>query len=123
MNEVRLDPREEKEFDTLRRMGRKLHVPIPEAKWKLEVFLGEQLVQSYEARSHSWVRNAYNMLFSELAAVNADDAAFGAGKLNIKDSGGTIREAGNPIAHKYDLSVMFAGIGYMGKQEVSRMAL
>jgi len=96
MKNVTLDPIEEREYASLREMGQRLHVPIPEAKWKLEVFLRGNLVQSYEARSHSWTRNAYNILFSNLAEVQVNSiAAFEGGKINIKTIGGTIEESTN----------------------------
>jgi len=97
MKRVTLNPEEEKDFELLRKMGRKLHVPIPEAKWKLEVFLRGNLIQSYEARSHSWTRNAYNMMFSNLAGKDGSDVTFEAGKLSAKDTGGTIYGAAGPI--------------------------
>ena len=87
MKNVTLVPSEERDFAELRKMGAKLHVPILEAKWKLEVFLRGNLVQSYEARCHSWTRNAYNELFSSIVAKNGSDAAFEGGKLNIKEIG------------------------------------
>ena len=98
MKRVTLNPEEEKDFELLRKMGRKLHVPIPEAKWKLEVFLRGNLIQSYEARSHSWTRNAYNMMFSELAGKDGADVTFEAGKISAKDTGGVIYGAAGPIS-------------------------
>lgn len=84
---------EEKEYEQLRKLGQKLHVPIPETKWKLEVLLGGKIVQIYEARSHSWVRNAYNLLFCQLACKAPSPANYGSGELGIKDTGATVRGA------------------------------
>lgn len=113
MKQVTLNPIEEREFDELRRMGQKLHVPIPEAKWKLEVLMGGKIVQSYETRSHSWTRNAYNLLFSQLAGKNCDDAAtFEGGKLNGRDTDGNVWHGNFPGAISRDGSADDTTYGY-----------
>lgn len=88
-----LDTKEEQQYERLRKLGQELHIPIPEAFLTLEVFDKDgKLIQRHHQRSHSWVRNAYNMMFSQLAAKNGNGGAvFGAGFLNIKDTGGTVR--------------------------------
>lgn len=112
MNDVKLDPKEERAFDALRKLGQKLHVPIPEAKWKLEVLLGGKVVQSYEARCHSWTRNAYNTLFSALAGVDGDDAVWGGGNVNIKNPAGVVDEGPYPICADRTFSFLTASKGY-----------
>ena len=99
-----LDPREEAEFETLRLMGQRLHVPIFEAFWVMEVMDREGgPVQSLRQRSHSFVRNAYNHLLSQLAAKNGDGGAvFGGGFINIKDTAGTVQTGGLPILTGHD---------------------
>lgn len=81
-----LDPKEEQQFAELKKLARKLHVPIPEVFIELEVFDKDgKLIQRHHQRSHSWVRNAYNMLFSQLAGKGCTATGFGAGKISIKD--------------------------------------
>jgi len=113
MKQVTLDPKEEAQFEELNRLGAKLHVPIPQARWKLEVFLRGNLIQSYEARCHSWTRNAYNTLFSALAAVNGDDAGWGGGNVNIKSPAGVVDEGPYPICADRNSSFLTAGKGYI----------
>ena len=107
-----LDPREEAEFETLRLMGQHLHVPIFEAFWELEVMdRGGRPVQSLRQRSHSFVRNAYNHLLSQLAAKNGDGAVFGGGNINIKDTSGSVRTGGLPILTGHDSNSSNDAIG------------
>ena len=92
---------EEALYDQLKKLGRKLHIPTPEAFWELEVQnRNGEVVQCLKQRSHSWVRNAYNLIFSTLAGKDLDDSTFGAGKLSLKDVGGAIRHGdSNGIAY------------------------
>jgi hypothetical protein len=84
--------KEEKKYQELRKLGQELHIPIPEAFWTLEVFDKKgKLIQKHRQRSHSWVRNAYNLLFYELAGKALKDSVFGAGHLNIKDTAGNLQ--------------------------------
>ncbi|GAH54393.1 unnamed protein product, partial [marine sediment metagenome] len=94
MIETKLDPKEEREYAKLRKLSQKLHIPIPEAFLTLEVFdKNGRVIQRHRQRSHSWVRNVYNLMFSQLAGKDIDDAAvFGAGKLNYKVTGGAIKQ-------------------------------
>ena len=86
-----LDAKEEREAKRLREIACRLHIPMPEAFWTLEVFDKDgKLLQKHKQRSHSWTRNAYNTLFCQMASLNARDLTFGAGKLSIKDTGGVI---------------------------------
>ena len=80
MPETELDPKEEQKYEELRKLGQELKIPISEAFLTLEVFDKDgKLIQKHRQRSHSWTRNAYNALFSNLASVNLDDDTFGAG--------------------------------------------
>jgi len=91
-----LDTKEERHYKRLRELGQKLGIPIPEAFLTLEVFDKDgKLIQRHHQRSHSWTRNAYNVLFSNLACVNPDDDTFGAGKLSGKDTGGVVKHGDN----------------------------
>ena len=91
MIETKLDPKEEREYAELRKLSQKLHILTPEAFLTLEVFdKNGRVIQRHRQRSHSWVRNAYNLMFSQLAGKDIDDADFGAGKLNYKETDGGI---------------------------------
>jgi len=83
---------EELRYTQLRKLGQELHIPIPEAFWELEVFDEEgKLIHRHKQRSHSWVRNAYNLLFCQLASKDASNSTYGAGYLNGKETDGTLR--------------------------------
>lgn len=88
---------EEKKFQQLRKLGQELHVPIPEHFVELEVRDKDgKVIQTLKQRSHSWSRNAYNLLLAQMASKNLNDAGvFGAGLLSIKETGGVIRDAAN----------------------------
>jgi len=107
-----VDTKEEQNYKRLRKLGQELHIPIFEAFLELEVRDKEgKVIQRHRQRSHSWVRNAYNLMFCQLAAKDADDDTFEAGKLNIKDTGGLVRSGAYPlyIAHSATISVDVAG--------------
>jgi hypothetical protein len=90
MNKANYD--EEALYDQLKRLGRKLHIPTPEAFWELEVRdKNGDVVQRLKQRSHSWVRNAYNLIFATLAGKDLDDSTFGPGKLSLKDTSNVMR--------------------------------
>ncbi len=96
---------EDKDWKQLKRLANKLGVPITEAFWTLEVFDGcGKPIYKKKMRSHSWVRNAYNNLFSNMAAKDGSDSTFGAGKLSVKDTGGTVRYGTRPMVLQYNVS-------------------
>ena len=108
-----LDTKEEQQFAELKKLARKLHVPIPEVFLELEVFDKDgKLIQRHRQRSHSWVRNAYNMLFCQLAGKDASDDTFGAGKLNIKDTTDTLRYLARAIGQHTGFTLDDPGYGY-----------
>ncbi|MBA7548235.1 hypothetical protein ES705_40683 [subsurface metagenome] len=83
--------KEEQKYERLRKLGQELHIPVPEAFWEFEVFdRSGKLIQRHRQRSHSWTRNAYNLLLGQMAAKNLDDATFEAGKLSLKQTSGAI---------------------------------
>lgn len=85
---------EEKKYEQLRKLGQELHIPIPEHFIELEVTDKDgKVIQHLKQRSHSWVRNAYNLLLSQMASKNLDSGAgeYGAGYLSIKDMLGVIK--------------------------------
>jgi len=83
-----LDPKEERKYKRLRKLAQELHIPIPEAFWELEVRDKDgKVIQRLRQRSHSWTRNAYNLMFAQLAGKDLDDSSFGAGYLSLKNTG------------------------------------
>ncbi|GAJ13452.1 unnamed protein product, partial [marine sediment metagenome] len=63
-----LDLKEERQYERLKKLGRELHIPIPEHFLTMEVFDKDgKLIQRHHQRSHSWVRNAYHLLFCQFA--------------------------------------------------------
>ena len=55
-------------------------------------------------RCHSWVRNTYNQIMACLGSLNLSDASpnWGTGFMNVKDTGGTIRNGSTPGFNNYD---------------------
>ena len=84
--------KEERKYKQLRKLGQELHIPVPETFWEFEVTLDGKVIQRHKQRSHSWVRNAYNLLISQMSSKNASDASpnWGGGYINIKDTDGYI---------------------------------
>ncbi|MBA7675728.1 hypothetical protein ES703_83965 [subsurface metagenome] len=121
---------EEQQYEQLRKLAQELHIPIPEAFWELEVRDKDgNIIQRHRQRSHSWTRNAYNLLFSQLAAKDGDDDTFGTGKLNLKDIAGAVKYADAPIcvsvwergevaAHSCDTEEVFGYRGAAGAGDV-----
>lgn len=111
--------REEQKYRELRRLGQELHLPIPEAFWELEVRTRDgRIIQHLKQRSHSWVRNAYNAMFCQLAGKDASDTTFGAGKISGKDTGGAVRTFSRALGTDYNGScdglTPGTGHGYRG---------
>ncbi|WP_041343554.1 hypothetical protein [Dehalococcoides mccartyi] len=106
---------EERLYEELRRLGQRLHIPISETFWELEVKDGSgKVVQRLRQRSHSWVRNAYNMMFCYLAGKDLSNGSFGASYLSLKETGGAVRYGGSPVCLRSDSSVDSTSMGYRG---------
>ena len=87
------DPKEEQKYNQLSKLAQELHVPMPQAFIELEVFDKDgKLIESHRQRSHSWTRNAWNMMFCGLGAMGRNDPVFGAGNLNYKDVDGVVKQ-------------------------------
>jgi len=105
---------EEHKYEELKKLGTELHIPIFEAFLKLEVFdKNGVLLTSHNQRSHSWVRNGYNFLFCNVAGKQTTDDTYAAGKLSIKDTGGTVRRGNVPSPYTTS-SADDAGAGLRG---------
>jgi hypothetical protein len=110
-----MNPTEEARYEQLRKLGQELHIPISETFWELEVRDKDgKVIQSLKQRSHSWVRNAYNHMFCQLAGKNANYGTFGPGYLNVRDTGGTLRQATAPIGQSAT-DIDGTTYGYRGK--------
>jgi hypothetical protein len=105
---------EEKEYQKLSKMGRSLGVIIPECFLEIEVKLPSGKVLShYKQRSHSWVRNAYNVMISQLGAIDYSDATFGAGLISRKMPNASINHSTTQLSIEQPIDVE-AGGGYCG---------
>ena len=111
----------ERKYRRLAALGKELGVPVPQVFLEMEVKLPDgTVVHHHKQRSHSWVRNAYNLLFCQLAAVNLPDNTYAAGKLSLRRPSGTVApvaewntSVGTPgFAIPSNLTV--AGGGYLG---------
>lgn len=80
------------EYQLLAKLGKKLGVPVPECFLEMEVRMPDgRVTHHHRQRSHSWTRNAYNHMASQLMAKNGDDTTFAAGKLSIKDTSEVVK--------------------------------
>lgn len=106
---------EEKLYEQMRRLGQRLHIPAPEAFWEFEVRdKNGQILQHFRQRSHSWVRNAYNMMFCYLAGKDLDNGSFGAGYLSLKDTNGAVQYGNGPVCLGQGVSVDSTSWGCRG---------
>jgi len=82
-------PESERKFRRLAALGKELGIPIPQAFLEIEVKMPDgKILTHFKQRAHSWVRNAYNLLLSEMACKDLDSGvgAYGPGELSIKDT-------------------------------------
>jgi hypothetical protein len=76
----------ESQYEELKKLARELHIPVAEAFWQLEVKdRNGRMIRTYNQRSHSWVRNAYNLLLCQAAAIPSNSSL----GLAIVDTGGS----------------------------------
>ncbi len=103
---------EEAQYEELTKLSQQLRIPTFEAFLELEVRDGDGTVVKYiSRRSHSWVRNAFNWLLSQLAGAPANDSTFGAGYVNVKNTGGSILSGSNYRLDLRSPSNYLAGAG------------
>ena len=96
----------ERKYQQLKKLGQELKIPTFEAFLELEVRNGNGgTIYHQKQRSHSWVRNAYNVLFCQIAAKDASDVTFGAGKLSGKQTNGTVRGLSYPFGYGDAVSI------------------
>jgi hypothetical protein len=96
----------ERDYQRLADLGAKLGIPVPQTFISMQVKMpnGEILVDRRQ-RSHTYTRNAYNLLFTNMAAQNLKDATFGAGLISMKGKSATIYN----LAHA---SILASNRGY-----------
>ncbi|AQY72698.1 hypothetical protein B1772_01100 [Dehalococcoides mccartyi] len=101
-----------------RKTAHNLHLPYIEAHLEVEMTRDGKSLLHKRQRSKSFVRNAYNILFSQAAAAEADDTTFGPGLINAKDVAGTIAKRDTPISWiPHDVSSL--GNGFRGNEGIS----
>jgi hypothetical protein len=100
-----IDIKEEEKYEQMRNLSRELRIPFPEAFLALEVLDKDgKVIHRHHQRSHSWVRNAYNVLFSQMASKNGSDSTFGPGYINTRMTSGSVRYGARPAGFIYDSS-------------------
>lgn len=101
-----------------RKTAHNLHLPYIEAHLEVEMTRGGKSLLHQCQRSKSFVRNAYNILFSQAAAAEADDTTFGPGLINARDISGAIAKRDTPISWiPHDVSSL--GNGFRGNEGIS----
>ncbi len=103
-------------------LAREIKVPILQLHYGLELVKGGDVLEKRQrAISHSFNRNAYNWMFSQLAAHPLSDGTFGAGLISMKKTDGVITTNTNFAMYGKILSqvnatssyyIDTAGIGY-----------
>jgi hypothetical protein len=74
----------ERKYRRLAALGAELGVPVPQTFLEMEVIMPNgEVVHHHKQRSHSFKRNAYNIMFCQLGAVNnnALGVTYGSGQL------------------------------------------
>jgi hypothetical protein len=114
-NKIYIEPPEsERKYRRLTALGKELGVPVPQVFLEMEVKMPDgKVVHHHKQRSHSWIRNAYNVMFSALAGVDVLDNTYTAGKMSIKIPAGTIYGLANPVTqYQGNFSLLLEGTGY-----------
>jgi hypothetical protein len=103
MEKIYIEPKKsEREYRKLAVLGQKLGVPVPEVFLEIEVRMPDgRVLHHHKQRSHSWVRNGYNILVSNMCQINGSDGAFGAGFINLKTTGGATISSANGCSHEW----------------------
>lgn len=100
-----------------RKTAHNLHLPYVEAHLEVEMTRDGKCLLHQRQRSKSFVRNAYNILFSQASASEADDVTFGPDFINVKDITGVIGKRDTPISWiPNDVSSL--GSGFRGGEGV-----
>ena len=105
----------ERKFRQLKALGQELKIPIMETFLEIEVKDGKgNITTHFKQRSHSWNRNAYNILLCQLGGTICPDSTYAAGKVSLKDTGGTVKYSSAANCGMYITGTMGTGFGYLG---------
>jgi hypothetical protein len=112
-------PESEHKYQRLAALGRELGVPVPQVFLEMQVTMPDgRVVHHHKQRSHSWVRNAYNFMFSQLGGVDGNDSTYAAGKISIKQTSGTVTASARAISNYSTSSQLTGTIGYTAQAAV-----
>lgn len=91
------DPKLESKYRRFEKLGTELKMPVFRAFLGMEVRNGEgDIIHSHRQRSHSWNRNAYNFLFSQMNAYGLTGTnLFEAGAISLRWTNGNIYPNGS----------------------------
>jgi len=64
---------EDQAYEQLKKLGSELKVPVYEAFWRFDILKDGELLSEKRMRSHSLVRNAYNLLYYYLCGVKPSE--------------------------------------------------
>lgn len=106
-------PSEVEEIKEMQRKALRLHVlPVPLILIDIDLFnrkTGKKVLE-YRARAHTYVRNAYNLLTSQMGwMLNNHASTFGAGYVNMKRTNGTV--SGNTTRPMSNYNQILGGAG------------
>lgn len=93
---------------------KELGYPTMEMHLNRKMILGNEVVVERDGRAHSWTRNAFNIILSQLGSKNIDDVTYGEGLISIKRTDDTIY-SGAYAASIYSYNSV-AGNSYYGIQ-------
>jgi len=84
----------EEDYLELERLSRKLGIPVPMTRLRIESKIDNNIIGLYDERSHSPVRNFYNAIFGIITNYTPTGSTYGAGYLTSKDINNTNRNRG-----------------------------
>jgi hypothetical protein len=78
-------------FAELKKLSTELYVPVPEVFVRREIMNPGCETIIKDSRSHTWVRNYYNLIFTHCSGIkDYTSATYGAGDLNFRAINGTV---------------------------------
>lgn len=91
------DPKLETKYRRFEKLGTELKLPVFKTFLEMEVLDKDgNTIHAHKQRSHSWNRNAYNFLFSQMAAYGLTGTSlFEAGAISLKWTEGSIYPNGS----------------------------
>ncbi len=91
-----------------------ISIPIPELDYYSIKVIGDgQILDEREGKPDSWLRNHFNHATSIGGGIDGDEASWGDGNINIKDTSGNIKNGARPIAQYFSQNLESnSGYGY-----------